>query len=259
MKQTPIVIATTLSIALFLAGVPGAHAGEWEWEVVPYIWAPDIGVDISLNETDILSTTFEFSDMVDKVDLAGLVHFEGRTGRGGFFVDVVYLSLSDDQTSSGSGPIPAGTRTDAELEQLLGETGGIFRLTSDGPEFDLLFGVRVTDVSFDASFDFPDTSLIADRSRTSEETLLDGFVGLRFSADFAKRWLWSIRGDVGAGDTDLTWQGVLTVGVKLGKSHDKALYLGYRHLVYEFDAGSSGITGQELEFSGPAFGFGFSF
>ena len=57
----------------------------------------------------------------------------------------------------------------------------------------------------------------------------------------------------------MTWQGVLTFGVKLGKDYNKTLYLGYRHLVYEFDEGTIGITGRELEFSGPAIGFGFSY
>ncbi len=86
-----------------------------------------------------------------------------------------------------------------------------------------------------------------------------GFVGLRYRDDISDRWLWSIRGDVGAGDTDLTWQGVLTLGAKLGEKRNKTLYFGYRHLAYEAEEGTSGITKRELNFSGPAVGFGFSF
>jgi len=250
---------SALVVIAVLFGAPGAHAGEWKWEIAPYAWISDVGVDVSLNETDIGGTTIDFKDILDKADLGALVHFEGRKGRGGLFVDVVYLSLSDDQTTSGASPIPDGTIVDVELDQLIGEVGGFYRFTGDERGLDLLFGARVMDVSLDANFDFPDTSLLADRSRSSDKTLLDGFVGLRFGQDISDRWLWSIRGDVGAGDTDLTWQGVLIFGVQFGKNRDKTLYFGYRHLAYEAEEGNMGITEREIEFSGPEVGFGFSF
>ena len=91
------------------------------------------------------------------------------------------------------------------------------------------------------------------------QTLLDGFVGLRFGQDMSDRWLWSIRGDVGAGDTDLTWQGVLNFGLKLGEDRGNILFFGYRHLSYEIEEGNNGITERELEFSGPMIGFSFGF
>ena len=27
-------------IAVLIAGAPGVHAGEWKWEIAPYIWFP---------------------------------------------------------------------------------------------------------------------------------------------------------------------------------------------------------------------------
>ena len=174
-------------------------------------------------------------------------------------MDIVYLSLSDDQTRSGGPVIPAGTTIEAEMDQLIGELGGIYRLTGDDRRLDLLFGARVMDVSIDVSLDFPSMSGIADRSRSSDETLLDGFIGLRYSQDISDRWLWSIRGDVGAGDTDLTWQGVLNFGVNFGKERGQTLFFGYRHLAYEVEEGNSGITEREIAFSGPEVGYSFSF
>jgi len=248
-----------LLIAVMPIAAPGAHAGEWEWEIVPYAWLSDVGVDVSLNESDIADTTVDFSDIIDKADFGALLHFEGRKGRGGLFVDVVYLALSDDQTRSGDALIPAGTMIDSELDQLVGEAGGIYRLTGDERGLELLYGVRVMELSLGIDIDFPEGSLIEDRSRSSDETMLDGILGLRYGADISERWLWSIRGDIGAGDTDLTWQGVLTFGAKLGKKGNKTLYLGYRHLAWELKEGTNGITDRKLKFTGPAVGFGFSF
>ena len=242
-----------------VACAPGAQAGEWEFEIAPYLWVADVRADVSLLETDIANVAITFSEIIDDADLAALVHFEGHKGRGGLFVDVVFLALSDDQPASGGPLIPAGTTINTELDLLIGELGGSYRMTGDEKGLELLYGVRVTDVSLDVNIDFPDTSLLADRSRSNDETPLDGLIGLRFAQDISERWQWSIRGDVSAGDTDLTWQGVLTVGAKFGKDRDNILYFGYRHLAYEFDQGSGGFTDREIEFSGALVGFGFGF
>jgi hypothetical protein len=253
-------MAALAVVVVFLAGAPGAHAGEWEWEIAPYVWMADVGVDISLNETDIVDTTIDFSDILDNAEFGALLHFEGRKGRGGMFADVVYLALNHDLTTAGRLIIPDGTRLDTDYAQFTGEAGGIYKLTGDEQGLDLLFGLRVMDVTIDLDLDFPDGSLIEDRTRSRDETLLDGFVGLRFGQGISDRWQWSIRGDVGAGESDLTWNGVLTFGVKFGKDRDKTLYLGYRHLAYEIEeANMEGIKDRDIEFTGPAVGFGFKF
>jgi hypothetical protein len=259
MRNRSSLLVMVLLIAVMPNAAPIAHAAEWEWEIVPYGWLADLGVDVSLNESDIVDGTIDFSDIIDNADFVAFVHFEGRKGRAGLFVDLAYLATSDDKAILGNLPILDGTMLDSDLDLLIGEAGGIYRLTGDEQGLDLLYGVRVMDVSLDIAIDFPDTSLLADRSRSSDETMLDGFLGLRYGADISDRWLWSIRGDVGAGDTDLTWQGALTFGVQFGKKRDKTLYLGYRHLAYEFEEGTNGITDREIEFTGPVVGFGFGF
>ncbi len=52
---------------------------------------------------------------------------------------------------------------------------------------------------------------------------------------------------------------MLTFRALFGKDRDKSLVLGYRHLAFEFDQGTGGITERDIEFSGPGVGFGFSF
>ncbi len=73
MSQTtlkrPLSFAALGVVVVVLAVAPGTHAGEWEWEIAPYIWFTDVGVDVSLNETDIAGTTIDFSDIIDKADL----------------------------------------------------------------------------------------------------------------------------------------------------------------------------------------------
>ena len=101
-------------------------------------------------------------------------------------------------------------------------------------------------------------SLLSDRTPSSDSTLYDAFVGIRYRKDFAERWVWSVRVDAGGGDTDYTWQGALSVGVRVGRDGKNTLAFGYRHLEYEFGDGGDGITDNEIEFSGPFLGFSFS-
>jgi hypothetical protein len=252
-------LAWGLAVALALPGGMSAARAEWQWAVTPYFWAPDVTVDATLNEMDI-GSTIEFASILDKADAAAILNFEGRKGRAGFFADAVYLSLADGPAPSGNPAVPAGTNVSAELDQLIAEAGGIFRLAGGaGSGLDLLFGARVIDLEVDARLDFPDPGPPADRVRTRDDQLLDVFGGLRYGGAISERWVWSLRGDVGAGDTDLTWQGILLFGLKLGKDLDNVLFLGYRHLAYEFEVHGSGITALDLRFTGPAVGFRFGF
>ena len=55
--------------------------------------------------------------------------------------------------------------------------------------------------------------------------------------------------DVGAGDSDLTWQATAGIGFRAGSVWD--LNLVYRHLEWDFD--SAGLI-DDINFSGPTFG-----
>ena len=59
--------------------------------------------------------------------------------------------------------------------------------------------------------------------------------------------------DIGAGDSDLTWQAMAGIGYSYGWGD---VLLTYRHLSY--DEGTDGLV-QDLELSGPAIAVNFRF
>jgi hypothetical protein len=70
---------------------------EVEWQIAPYLWAADVGADVTINNDPVLGTTVPFSDLVDKLDSALMLHVEGRGSEsdiGGFF-DLISMDLSD--------------------------------------------------------------------------------------------------------------------------------------------------------------------
>ena len=58
-------ITAVLSLVLWL---PAGEAAAWEWTVVPYLWASDVGLDLNVAGNDVIGANVEFKDLVDKLD-----------------------------------------------------------------------------------------------------------------------------------------------------------------------------------------------
>ncbi|MCP4259954.1 MAG: porin family protein [Planctomycetes bacterium] len=56
----------------------------------------------------------------------------------------------------------------------------------------------------------------------------DGFVGLRWTPVRSDKWWVWLRGDIGAGESDLVWNGSAGAGYRLNKT--VSLALGYRYV-----------------------------
>ena len=57
------------------------------------------------------------------------------------------------------------------------------------------------------------------------------FKGLTTAAD---RWVVSLKGDVSAGGTDLTWTTQALVGWQFGARRQSGIFVGYRHRAMEY-------------------------
>lgn len=90
-------------------------------------------------------------------------------------------------------------------------------------------------------------------SGDSSRDTFDGFAAGRATWPFAQRWSVTVYGDVGAGDSDLTWQASALLGLH---SHNWGLGFGYRVLSYDFEQGSDEL---DLAFEGLMFGLDFRF
>jgi len=241
---------------------PGAsvEAAEWDWMLAPYLWGAGVGLDVEVNNDAVFGGDVSFSDLLDKTEIAGMIHFEGRTGKAGFFVDAVYLSLADSGTTPAAPPLlPDGATFDSEIKMGKYEAVGFYRPKGGEYGFDVLLGVRAID--FDQQVEITRTTPTpATRTLDSSEMLLDGFVGARFARPFADRWWFQVRGDAGTGDTELSWSAVAGVGVWFGESRKYGLDLAYEHFAFEVEEQNGVVTVEtESQFSGPIVGFIFRF
>jgi hypothetical protein len=237
---------------------PAAPDSQWEWTIAPYVWTAGVSLDVEANGNLVLGGEAKFPDILDKLDIAGMLHFEARHGKAGLLVDGLYMSLTDETTSSGNAPIPDGTMADTNLKMGIYELGGFYRPGGEKSGFDFLLGARDIDVSQNTDVTFPGP-LGLTTSFDGSKNYLDAFAGARVSLPIGKRWNFIARGDVAGGGTDVTWNGAATFGFSFDKAGKYTLQAGYRYMRLELgkttDRGTD-IT-NTVTLSGPIVGFVF--
>jgi len=238
-----------LSLLILAPGFTAAQEGEWL--VAPYIWATDVSWDLAERGTGSIS----FSNIVDKLDGAGLIRVEYARDKLGFTLDYIGLSLSDSTTFMTPGPLPIGVDVRADIDVTILEVGTFYRPSASDNGVDFLLGIR--DLETDATLMLTPINAPTERADTSSG-FTDIFLGARYLHRMNDRWDFNIRGDYGFGDSDGTLN--LIAGVGWRSAGTFGMSLMYRHMAMEFDQNVDGETATtELDMSGPALGFLFRF
>lgn len=216
-NQSLMMSVLVLAIAVWLWS-PGAsaqavhepEADHWRYLIAPYAWATAIDGTIGVRgvQTEVDAS---FSDLLQVVDIAAALHFEAQKGKWGYFGDAFYAKLSVDA------PTQAGNIS-VENKMRIFEVGGVYEFN---PLFQGLFGVRAQGV--DVDLDFPGARRIS-----GDQDWVDGFVGVRIIPVRSEKWYLSLRGDVGAGDSDSVLNGVISAAYRFNKTW--SLIGGYRIL-----------------------------
>ena len=220
---------------------------SWRWSLTPYLWGSDIETNVRFPGGQEIGGTARFSDILDKLELGGMLHFEGQRGAWGMFVDATYLSLSDDVTE---GPITV----DSDLDTGLYEFAATYTPGGASGPFTAFAGARIVDLSLEMAFSAP--VLPEPIVRRNDKSFTDFMVGGRYTHHFNDRWLLNVRADIGTGDTESSWNALAGFGWKFGGDNDNAVLLGWRHMEIEVEE-----DGRETDvtFDGPIAGVLFSF
>ena len=218
------------AIALALGGtVVSAEerpAESWKLGAELYFWGASLGG----NTTSGGDIDVGIDDIIDNLKFGAMGAFAARKGDWSLFADLIYLDIKEDaNTSANVGPIVLPVSASIELKGVVSTAGLGYRIyEQSGTSLDLIGGIRYLwlDGRVDVSVD--------SRSVREEESgsNWDAVVGFRGKTDLSDRWYLTYFGDVGAGDSDLTWQALAAVNYRLDKVD---LTLGYRYLDWEYD------------------------
>jgi len=190
----------------------------------------------------------QFDDIVDSMEAAFIVHFEAmHESNWGLLLDVNYLDLSNDLD------LPMGIRPNVDLDLTLAEFSGLYRIQQDAYNFDLIAGVRYTNM--DNTISVSNGLNLVDGSKD----WLDPLIGVRWIWNFAEGWFFIARGDIGGFGvgSDFSWQ---ALGLFEWKPFKYASFLaGYRAIGMDYEDGS-GIDyfNYDATIHGPVIGINFN-
>lgn len=259
-----------LALAVLAPGAARAQASasapptsSWQFALTVYGYLPTISGNTAFPTGGGTPIEVGVDQILDKLKFTFMGSADVHNGRWGLLTDVIYLDLGDTKTQSrdlaiGGVTLPAGAtaQVDLDLKAWVWTLAGQYRLVSDPAlTFDLLGGARMLDVqqrlrwNITGSLGTIDTALRSGGSEV-QQTSWDGIVGFKgrylFGAD--REWSMPFYADVGAGDSNRTWQ----AGVGVGYAFKWGELLGmWRALDYQM---KSGQAIQNLRFSGPLIG-----
>lgn len=250
-----------------------AHAdstsGDWQWDATVYLYLPSIGGETSFPPGGGGPSLDVSADAIlDSLNFAFMGALGARKGPWGVATDVIYLDLGSSKKGTrdfGIGQVELPASVDGDFKYDL--TGWLWTLTGsyalvqqERVSMDVLAGVRMLDLEQTLRWQLNgdiSTLPLPGRSGNSsvEATQWDAIVGLKGRASFGAEGNWYVPYylDVGTGDSDLTWQGMVGVGY----SFDSVEVTGvWRYLDYDL-GDNTPIT--SIDFNGPALGVTFRF
>jgi len=236
---------------------------DWQFDAQIYVWAADFSGDMHIDIVDkTVPFDIPFSTLVDNLKMGFYGSFEARKEKWLIFTDVVYLNVETDHAAPDPGniflaPSPRSISMNGGAVNLV---GGYNLLVKGKSRLDLIAGARYLDLG--SEFALHVDSTIAGKTTTlffpiDMGTALDAVIGVKGKYAFANANRWSIPYylDIGAGDSDFTWQALTGISYQAATWVDVALT--YRHM--EWDLKSTDGVIDNVSFSGPSFGAIFHF
>lgn len=219
-------IRSVLLAALLGLGIGPVYAQEkgpddWKYALGIYLWGTGIEGTSGVGPVN-APISITFSDALDNLSSALMLHFEAEKGQWGMLANLMHISLDPEST------LPSGATLNIDLKNNIVDVAGTYKTSPTGP-FQLLFGLRFTEVKLEGSIPAGPSGTIVD------ENWVDAFIGGRVVAPFANNWRFIGRADVGTGDSDLTWNVMASVDYRF--SNRVSGLLGYRWLDYDYESG----------------------
>lgn len=268
MRSTKFIKGTTLAAVtlLLLSFVTNAAAQEvdkWQYEFTIYGWLPSIDgtLKYSVPPGSGSNVSVDTSDILDSLNFVFMGTFEAQKNKLSLGLDLIYMDLSNSTSSTiniGPGPgVPVSVNAGLGLKSWV-VTGivGYDVAHTEKNRMAVIGGFRYLDLSADTDIalsgpgPFPNPP----PARVSgSNDFWDIIIGFKGAYMLNEKWYIPYYADIGAGQSNLTWQLYAAIGYKFNWGN---IRLGYRYLEYDQDDDK---LLQDLKLYGPLLGVGFRF
>lgn len=255
-------MALCASAALSPVDAAAQGAGPWKWQAAIYGYLPDIGGTTTFPQTGAGSdVTVDAETIVDNLKMTFMGSLGAHNGRWGWFTDAIYMDVGNTKSgfrelSIGGVPLPGGATANAsyDLKGWVWTLGGEWRVAS-GPAstLDVVAGARMLDIEQTLGWEVTgNVGPIPLPGRLGESkvglTNWDAVVGVkgRFAFGDGNKWFVPYYADIGAGDSDFTWQAMGGLGYSFAWGDVVA---AWRYIDYDMKPGKKI---ESMTFSGPA-------
>jgi hypothetical protein len=233
-----------IAFALLAPVVAQAQGEERNQTLAFYGLAPFIDGDLTFGESGQGDIDVDAGDVFDSLELAATLRYRAQNEGWAFVLDGQFLGLGDTKRGD-------AVTVDLDLDQLIVQADAAYRFSETA---EVLFGVRYLDFETELERREPAGTM----RRAADESFTDAVVGLRTWRRLGEKMRLQAQGDVGAGDMDFSWHGMLNLGYQA--SDAISLWLGYRALGLEFDEteGPAGVEA-DMVMHGPTVGMALHF
>ncbi len=270
---TVLILLAAIAAAIFTAPAQAQSvepADQWTFSVTPYLWLPNVNGTLKYNIPPGAPASPEVetgpNNYLENLQAVIMISGEVRKDKWSVFTDLIYLDF-EDQKSSVKAVDFGGSRVSSSLNvgtssSLRGMAWTLGTGYAVRTGLDVFGGLRY--FNLEVSTDWQLAAVITGPgggqsfplsggiSRRME--LLDGVIGIRGRIPLGSSdWSLPYYLDVGAGSSNLTWEGMLGVAYSFRWG---AVTLAYRELYYDQEDDK---FIQNLRFGGPALGVTFRF
>ena len=275
MKRTIALVVAAMGAAISMmpslasaqsVAVSATRADEWQFGAFVYGYYPQIGSKVTFPNGQSSDITVDANDLVDNLKFAMLGSFEARKGDWGMFTDILYMDIGAFKSrfhnmTIGDVALPADVSASAnfDLKATVWTLAATYRIVSaQDAALDVFAGARLLDVKEELNWtlngnigQIPLPGRAGTQSAKNHFT--DGIVGVKGRLAFGPdlKWFVPYYGDIGTGDSDLTWQAMGGLGYAFSWGE---VIGGWRYLDYQFKSDSSA---DNLDLSGPMLGVAF--
>ncbi|HET6347791.1 MAG TPA: hypothetical protein VFH88_01780 [Candidatus Krumholzibacteria bacterium] len=247
-----------LATAALLSGAGAAHAEGWVFSIIPYAWATDVGVDVTVNDTKIVDKDIPVSDLLKDLNFIFQGRLEAQKGEFGATTDVFDVDLSDDKYGV---LLPQGAGTadfSSDMGMTIIDVEGFYDRGGDRQGLVLLAGARILDErsTIDATV-HPAMGASFTKTYETDDWIVDALIGARFGHRFTRHWGVQMQADASTGQTDYTFSLSPTVGYAFGTKSRFGVNAGYRYMKVDFE--DTGNVNPQMSLSGAVVGFRLSF
>jgi len=250
---TAMVILLAAVLPLSAASEDTAQPQGWQFGADVYMWMSGMGGETAGGDT----IDVPFDTLLENLDFTYMGTFHARNGRWHLSTDVIYMDLEGD--NSGRMTLPGGNELKAEAtvqftSWIVTPAVGCSVIDTERIRMEILAGARYLYMRPELSFHVTGPLDSRYRSVSDSGDIWDGIAGIRGDVTLAKNWYIPYYADMGAGDSDYTWQAMAGVGYRISNVVD--VVGAYRYLEWKFDDNKAIDS---LDISGPMVGVRFRF